>query len=77
MHTAKAARGQGVGRAMLDHLTGVARQRGYRRVSLETGATDAYAPARSLYISAGFRTCGPFGDYRQSPHSTYMTLPLV
>jgi putative acetyltransferase len=76
MHTAQAARGRGIGRAMLDHLIGVARDRGCRRVSLETGSMDAFAPARSLYASAGFRPCGPFGDYRPSRNNTFMTLSL-
>ena len=61
---------------MLMHLLGVARARGYRRVSLETGTMDAFAPARSLYASAGFVPCEPFGDYRVSPYSVCMTLPL-
>ena len=38
-----------VGTAMLRHLLGVAADRNYRRVSLETGTMDAFAPARSLY----------------------------
>ena len=76
MHTAAAERGRGVGRAMVDHLVGVARQRGYRRVSLETGTMAAFAPARSLYARVGFMPCGPFGDYRPSPNSAFMTLPL-
>jgi putative acetyltransferase len=76
MHTAEAARGRGVGRAMLGHLIGVARERGCRRVSLETGSMDAFAPARSLYASAGFTPCGPFGDYSPSRNSTFMTLSL-
>jgi putative acetyltransferase len=76
MHTAEAARGRGIGRAMLDHLLGVARGRGYRRVSLETGAMDAFAPARALYRSAGFVSTGPFADYGSSPNSAYMTLEL-
>jgi putative acetyltransferase len=76
MHTAQAARGRGIGRAILDHLIAVARERGCRRVSLETGTMDAFAPARSLYASAGFRPCGPFGDYSPSRSNTFMTLSL-
>jgi putative acetyltransferase len=76
MHTAEAARGRGIGRAMVDHLIWVARERGVSRVSLETGSQPAFAPARSLYARAGFTPCGPFGDYRPSPSSTFMTLEL-
>ncbi len=76
MHTAEAARGRGIGRAMVDHLIGVARELGFRRVSLETGSMPAFAPARSLYASAGFTPCGPFGDYSPSPSSSFMTLSL-
>jgi putative acetyltransferase len=74
MHTAEHVRGQGIGRVMLDHLLAIARNRGFERVSLETGSMEAFAPARSLYVSAGFAPCEPFGDYRQSPNSTYMTM---
>ena len=76
MHTAKAARRQGVGRAIVDHLLAVAVTRGIQRVSLETGSMEAFAPARSLYARAGFIPSGPFGDYDQSPNSTFMTLLL-
>lgn len=76
MHTARAARGRGVGRALVDHLLGVARERGYRRVSLETGSEPEFAPARALYAGVGFALCGPFAGYRESPNSTYMTLQL-
>jgi putative acetyltransferase len=76
MHTAEAARGQGIGRAMLGHLVGVARERGYRRVSLETGTMAAFAPARAMYASAGFQPCEPFSDYRTGPNSVCMTLTL-
>lgn len=74
MHTAEHARGLGIGRVMLDYLLAVARERGFKRVSLETGAHEAFAPARSLYVSAGFAPCEPFGDYRPSPNTTYMTM---
>jgi putative acetyltransferase len=76
MHTVSSARGRRIGRRMLEHLIGVARAEGYRRVSLETGSMAAFAPARSLYAGAGFVPCEPFGDYRLSPNSTYMTLYL-
>ena len=77
MHTVEEARRGGVGRAMVDHLVAVARQRRYRRVSLETGATEAFAPSRSLYESCGFHPCDSFGDYPDGPNSTFMTLALV
>lgn len=73
MHTAEAARGQGIGRAMVDHLIDVAGEAGYARVSIETGAGPAFAPARGLYASVGFTPCGPFGDYGPNPNATYMT----
>jgi putative acetyltransferase len=76
MHTAESARGRGIGRRMLEHLLSVAHERGYRRVSLETGSMAAFLPARSLYAAAGFRPCQPFGDYRPSANSTFMTLSL-
>lgn len=76
MHTVPEARGRGVGRALLNHLIGVARDRGYRRISLETGTMAAFGPARSLYAGAGFEPCGPFADYQPSPSNTFMTLSL-
>ena len=74
MHTAAAARGRGIGRALLTRLLEVARARGFRRVSLETGTTAAYAPARFLYQSAGFVPCGPFAGYQPSDDNLFMTL---
>lgn len=76
MHTAEAARGRGVARAMVGHLVSVARSRGCNRVSLETGSMEAFAPARTLYASIGFETCEPFAEYRTSPFSVCMTMEL-
>lgn len=76
MHTAAEARRSGVGRAMVEHLIGVARERGFGRVSLETGSTQAFAAARSLYAHAGFTPCGPFGDYPPGRGNTFMTRAL-
>ena len=69
-------RGQGVGKALLAHLVAMARQRGYRRLSLETGSPDPFIPARRLYESHGFVHCGPFADYREDPFSVFMTQQL-
>ncbi|HEY9550121.1 MAG TPA: GNAT family N-acetyltransferase, partial [Kiloniellaceae bacterium] len=76
MHTAQAARGRGVARRMLAHIVAEARRRGYRRLSLETGSMEAFAPARALYAGFGFEPCPPFADYRPDPFSVYMSLAL-
>ena len=76
MHTRQTRRRQGVGRALVEHLLEFARSAGYRRVSLETGTTDEFVPARTLYGRMGFEPCGPFGDYAASPYNTFMTLTL-
>jgi putative acetyltransferase len=76
MHTAAEARGRGVGRALLSHLLGTARARGYRRVSLETGTTPGFAAARALYESAGFTPAGPFGGYPLTGDNTFYSLAL-
>ena len=77
MHTQRAARRTGAGSAVLGHIISVARHRGFRRLSLETGSTEAFAPARALYAKAGFVPCGPFAGYPDSPNSTYMTMVLA
>lgn len=76
MRTASAARRRGVAALLLDHLLATARERGFARLSLETGSQDFFAPARALYASRGFLECGPFGDYLLDPHSVFMTLEL-
>ena len=76
MRTPEALRRRGAGRAVLVHIIAVARARGYRRLSLETGAMEPFQPAHALYASAGFTFCGPFGEYRDDPNSVFMTLVL-
>ena len=76
MRTVDSARNRGVGAAMLAHLLRVARERGYTRVSLETGTPEGFAPARRLYERHGFTLCPPFADYREDPFSCCMTLQL-
>ncbi len=76
MRAAPAARNTGVGRALLAHVVAEGRRLGLNRIDLETGTAALHAPAVSLYRSAGFVDCGPFADYRPSPHNRFLTLPL-
>jgi putative acetyltransferase len=76
MHTAAAHRGQGLAAHVLEHLLAHARTQGFSRVSLETGSMESFAPARALYRRAGFVDCAPFGDYRPSDWSTFLTRTL-
>ena len=76
MRTAAQFQRQGVATTLMRHILREARARGYRRLSLETGTPDAFAPARALYERFGFEECGPFGDYAEDPYSVFMTLAL-
>lgn len=76
MRTREAARGRGVGAAILATIMTEAADRGYRRLSLETGSEDHFAPARRLYSRHGFVECGPFADYIDDALSVFMTLEL-
>jgi putative acetyltransferase len=73
MHTLQTARRSGVGAAMLQHIMEQAKAKGLKRLSLETGSFEFFAPARALYARHGFEECAPFGDYTLDPHSTFMT----
>ena len=76
MRTATAHLRRGVARRMLTHIVDEANRRGCARLSLETGSAPAFEPARALYRSFGFATCGPFGDYVEDPYSVFMTKAL-
>ncbi len=76
MRTPNAARRRGAGRAILAHILGEARARGYERLSLETGSQPEFQPAQRLYERFGFTVCEPFADYVLDPLSVYMTLRL-
>lgn len=69
-------RGKGAGKVILLHLIAVARQRGYTRLSLETGRPEPFLPARRLYESHGFAECPPFGDYVADDFSICLTRTL-
>ena len=74
MRTAPSHLGRGIASRLLEYILSVARQRGYLRVSLETGSYEAFQPARNLYAKFGFTYCGPFSDYTDDPNSIFMTI---
>lgn len=76
MRTSLPYRRRGVAALLLRHIIGAARERGYQRLSLETGSQDYFAPARQLYSSMDFVYCPPFGEYPDDPHSRFMSLAL-
>ncbi|MDJ0654583.1 MAG: GNAT family N-acetyltransferase [Xanthomonadales bacterium] len=76
MRTARQHLGKGVASALLRHLIAESRRRGYGRLSLETGSSEAFVPALRMYEKFGFQYCGPFAQYREDPFSRFMTLEL-
>jgi putative acetyltransferase len=73
MHTLAKSRGLGIGKAMVSHIEAFAKGRGIKRISLETGTSEAFKPARELYKSLGYVDCDAFGDYVLSEDNTCMT----
>jgi GNAT superfamily N-acetyltransferase len=64
MYVAPEARGQGIGRALLDRLETEARSLGLTQLVLETGTRQLEALA--LYRRAGFASIPPYGEYAAS-----------
>jgi putative acetyltransferase len=65
MYVRPDARGRGVAQAILARLEAEASRKGIARITLETG--DAQSAAIRFYERAGFKRCGPFGDYVAMP----------
>ncbi len=76
MRTADEHLGKGVASFLLDKLFVVARERGYTRLSLETGSGGPFEAALRFYEKHGFEYCGPFADYVPDPFSRFMTRVL-
>ncbi len=67
---------QGHATRMLKHLLQVAKKRGYRKVSLETGTTVDFEPAIYLYQKYGFKAGEAFSDYVPNDFSQYFHLHI-
>jgi putative acetyltransferase len=75
MFVSPGARGQKLGRRLLDKIESVAAERGATLLRLETGGRQP--EALELYRSAGFVEVGPFGTYLADPLSIFMEKPLA
>ena len=73
MRTSSLYQKQGIASLLLKHLLEEAKNRGYHRLSLETGSMPFFEPARSLYAKYGFKYCEPFADYKEDPNSFFMS----
>jgi putative acetyltransferase len=77
MRTDPAHLREGVAVALLDHILSVANERGYRRLSLETGSGEAFEPALALYRKNGFVNGEAFGGYEVTSFNQFLHLDLV
>ena len=69
-----AARGQGLGHALVRSVEEAAAGEGVRTLLLETGVKSS--EALRLYRRLGFAECGPFAGYQPDPLSVFMAKPL-
>lgn len=74
MYTRPAARGLGVGRAILGHIEAMARAEGFAKLALETG--NNFDAALHIYRSAGFAECGPLLGYPGSAWTAFFVKEL-
>jgi len=74
MFVSPLARGQNIGRRLLQKLEATAIDKGLPVLRLETGTRQPEALA--LYRSAGFVEIGPFSKYGPDPLSLFMEKPL-
>jgi putative acetyltransferase len=67
---------RGVAAALLEHIIGVARVTGMKRLSLETGSGVYFEPALSLYRRRGFVNGNEFGGYKRTAFNQFLHLNL-
>ena len=67
-------RNQGHGTNVINHLISEAKKLNIKRLSIETGASDFFIPARKLFNKTGFTICEPFAHYKEDINSVYLTM---
>jgi putative acetyltransferase len=66
-------RKQGNGINVINHLINEAKTLDIKRLSIETGASDFFKPAKKLFKQCGFEPCEPFAHYKKDINSVYLT----
>ncbi len=66
-------RNKGNGIKVIDHLILKAKILNIKRISIETGASNFFIPARKLFKKCNFEPCEPFGHYKEDLNSIYLT----
>ena len=66
-------RNKGNGIKVIDHLIVKAKILNIKRISIETGASNFFIPARKLFKKCNFEPCGPFAHYKEDLNSIYLT----
>ena len=69
-------RKQGQGINVIKHLINEAKKLKIKRLSIETGASDFFIPARRLFEKTGFTVCEPFAHYKEDINSVYLTMVI-
>ena len=64
---------QGKGIKVIKHLIDEAKKLKIKRISLETGASKFFDPARKLFKKCDFTPCKPFAHYKEDVNSIYLT----
>ncbi len=64
---------QGKGIKVIKHLIDEAKKLKIKRISLETGASKFFDPARKLFEKCDFTPCKPFAHYKEDVNSIYLT----
>ena len=66
-------RNKGNGVKIIKHLINEAKKLEIKRISIETGAGEFFAPARKLFNTCNFQPCEPFAHYKKDANSLYLT----
>ena len=77
MYTLPEVRGKRIGSQLLGRIETLARERGVKRLVLETGEAPGFEPAWRVYERGGFTVCGAVLDYPDSGYSRFYEKQLA